>query len=231
MAIKTIILCGGLGTRLGVETKKIPKPMVKVNGKPIIEHIIKIFIAHGYEEFILATGYKHEIIEKFFKKKKYKVKCVFTGEKTNTGGRIIKLKKFLNDDEDFFITYGDGISNQNLIKTMRHHQNSMKIGTITTVRPPARFGEVNIGNSNIVKKFKEKPSVNNGWINGGFFVFNYKIFSFFKKKNEIFEREPLERLVKKKQLSAFKHIGLWQCMDTPRDKKIISVMLKKNKLY
>jgi|TARA_B110000977_G_C11061537_1_gene486162 glucose-1-phosphate cytidylyltransferase len=231
MTIKTIILCGGLGTRLGIETKKIPKPMVKVNGIAIIEHIIKKFVSQGYEEFILATGYKHGIIEKYFKNKRYKVKCVFTGERTNTGGRILKLKKFVNVGENFFLTYGDGISNQNLNKTLKHHKNSLKIGTITTVRPPARFGEVNISNNNIVKKFKEKPNVSNGWINGGYFVFNYKIFDFIKKKNEIFESEPLERLVKQKQLTAFKHKGLWQCMDTPRDKKIISNMLKKKKLY
>ena len=230
MAIKTVILCGGLGTRIGAETKKIPKPMIRINKKPLIEHIIKKFISHGFEEFILATGYKHKIIENYFKNKKYNVKCVFTGIKTNTGGRVLKVKKFLKKSENFFLTYGDGISDQNLNKTLKHHLKYLKVGTITTVRPPARFGEVNISKNNIVKKFKEKPNVNNGWINGGFFVFNYKIFSFFKYKNEIFEREPLERLVKKRQLSAFKHKGLWQCMDTPRDKKIISNILKEKKI-
>jgi len=231
MKIKTVILCGGLGTRLGIETKKIPKPMVKVNGRPIIEHIIRKFISHGFNDFILTTGYKHEIIQKYFKNKKYNVKCVFTGEKTNTGGRILKIKKFFQENENFFLTYGDGISNQNLYKTFKFNKKHQKIATITTVRPPARFGKVKIFSNNIVKEFKEKPNVNNGWINGGFFIFNYKIFNYINKKNEIFEKEPLERLVKKKQLSAFRHKGLWQCMDTPRDKKIISEILKKNKLY
>lgn len=229
--MKVVILCGGLGTRIGIETKKIPKPMIKINGKPIIEHIIKIFLKNGFKEFILATGYKNKVIENYFKKKKYKINCVYTGLRTNTGGRILKLKKYLINEKNFFVTYGDGISNQNLKKTYRQHIKSFKIGTITVVRPPARFGEVNIDKKKIVKKFKEKPKVENGWINGGFFIFSPKIFSFIKNKNEIFEKYPLERLVKKRQLSAYEHTDLWQCMDTPRDKAAIAKLLKKHNFY
>lgn len=229
--MKVIIFCGGLGTRLGIETKNIPKPMVLIDKIPIVERVMNSFMRYGYDEFILATGYKSFVIEKYFKnKKKFKVKCVYTGLKTNTGGRLLKLKKYINPNEDFFLTYGDGLSNQNLKKLFSIHKSKKKIGTITIVRPPARFGEVLVKKNDIVSQFKEKPNVNNGWINGGFFVLNEKIFSFIRKKNEIFEKEPLERLVKKKQLLAFKHRGIWQCMDTQRDKKILLDLIKKKKL-
>lgn len=229
--MKVIIFCGGLGTRLGIETKNIPKPMVLIDKIPIVERVMNIFMRYGYDEFILATGYKSFVIEKYFKNKKnLKVKCVYTGLKTNTGGRLLKLKKYINPNEDFFLTYGDGLSNQNLKKLFSIHKSKKKIGTITIVRPPARFGEVLVKKNDLVSQFKEKPNVNNGWINGGFFVFNAKIFSFIKKKNEIFEKEPLERLVKKKQLLAFKHRGIWQCMDTQRDKKKLVDLIKKKKL-
>ncbi len=229
--MKVIIFCGGLGTRLGIETKNIPKPMVLIDKIPIVERVMNSFMRYGYDEFILATGYKSFVIEKYFKnKKKFKVKCVYTGLKTNTGGRLLKLKKYIDPNEDFFLTYGDGLSNQNLKKLFSIHKSKKKIGTITIVRPPARFGEVLVKKNDIVSQFKEKPNVNNGWINGGFFVLNEKIFSFIRKKNEIFEKEPLERLVKKKQLLAFKHRGIWQCMDTQRDKKILLDLIKKKKL-
>lgn len=226
--MKTIILCGGLGTRLGIETKKIPKPMVKINNKPILEHIIDNYKKYGFNEFILATGYKHQVIEKYFKKnkfKKIKISWVYTGKLTNTGGRILKLKRFFNKQENFFLTYGDGISNQNFTDLFNFHIKNKKTATITVVRPPARFGEVKLSKNNSVSEFKEKPSVSKGWINGGFFVLNYKIFNYLKK-NEIFEKSPLEKLVKKKELIAYKHKGFWQCMDTPRDKEKLSKLLK-----
>ena len=229
--MKVIIFCGGLGTRLGIETKKMPKPMVKIGGIPIIERIMNLFFKNGYNDFILATGYKSKVFEQYFKKKKkFNVKCIFTGLKTNTGGRLMKLKKCIKTNEDFFLTYGDGLSNQNIKKLLKFHKHKKKIGTITVVRPPARFGEVTIKRNELVSKFLEKPTVNNGWINGGFFVFNKNIFTYIKNKNEIFEKEPLQRIVKKKQLSAFKHEGIWQCMDTPRDKKTL-VDLVKNKKF
>lgn len=226
--MKVIIFCGGLGTRLGNETIKNPKPMIKILGIPILVRIMSIFQNYGFNNFILATGYKHKKIERFFKKKK-NIKCVDTGLKTNTGGRLLRLKKYINKNENFFVTYGDGLTNQNLSKLLKFHIQKKKIGTITIVRPPARFGEVNIDKNQLVSKFKEKPKLNNGWINGGFFVFNEKIFSNIKN-NEIFEKQPLERLVKKKQLAAFMHKGIWQCMDTQKDKDFLIDLIRKKKL-
>lgn len=229
--MKTIILCGGLGTRLGAETKKIPKPMVRIAGKPIVEYIIRAYMKHGFDDFILATGYKGKEMEKYFCNLKInaKIKCVNTGLEVNTGGRILKLKKYLDENQDFMLTYGDGLSAQNLSELYLFHKKNKKISTITVVRPPARFGQVNINKKSIVTNFKEKSKINLGWINGGFFVLNYKIFKFFKSNNEMFEHGPLERLAKKKQLAAFKFEGTWQCMDTPRDKIILTNLIKKNK--
>ena len=230
--MKVIIFCGGLGTRIGNETKKKPKPMIKILGIPILERIMTIFRNNGFKNFILATGYKSKVIEGYFKKKKRGgvegVQCVYTGLKTNTGGRLLKLKDYINTDENFFVTYGDGLTNQNLKKLLKFHNLKNKVGTITVVRPTARFGVVTIKKNQLVSKFKEKATVNNGWINGGYFVFNKKIFSYIKN-NEIFEKQPLERLVRKKQLVAFIHKGIWQCMDTQKDKKILIDLIKKKK--
>jgi glucose-1-phosphate cytidylyltransferase len=226
--MKVIIFCGGLGTRLGNETKKIPKPMIKILGIPILKRIMTIFRNNGFKNFILATGYKSKKIQKYFENIKT-VKCVYTGLKTNTGGRLLKLKKYINKDEIFFVTYGDGLTNQNLKKLLKFHKLKNKVGTLTVVRPPARFGEVTINTNKLVSKFQEKPKLNNGWINAGYFVFNKNVFSYIKN-NEIFERQPLERLARKKQLAAFIHKGIWQCVDTQRDKKILIDLIKKRKL-
>jgi glucose-1-phosphate cytidylyltransferase len=226
--MKVIIFCGGLGTRIGHETRKVPKPMIKILGIPLLEHIIRIFTNNGFKNFILATGYKSEVIRRYFKKKK-NVRCVYTGLKTNTGGRLLKIKDYVKRDENFFVTYGDGLTNQDLKKLLKFHKIKNKVGTITVVRPPARFGMVNIKKNHLVSKFKEKGKTNEGWINGGYFVFNKNIFSYIRN-NEIFEKQPLERLVKNKQLAAFKHRGIWQCMDTQRDKKILIDLIRKKKL-
>jgi glucose-1-phosphate cytidylyltransferase len=226
--MKVIIFCGGLGTRLGNETKKIPKPMIKILGIPILKRIMTIFRNNVFKNFILATGYKSKKIQKYFENIKT-VKCVYTGLKTNTGGRLLKLKKYINKDEIFFVTYGDGLTNQNLKKLLKFHKLKNKVGTLTVVRPPARFGEVTINTNKLVSKFQEKPKLNNGWINAGYFVFNKNVFSYIKN-NEIFERQPLERLARKKQLAAFIHKGIWQCVDTQRDKKILIDLIKKRKL-
>ncbi len=230
--MKTVILCGGLGTRLSEETKKIPKPLVKIGNIPILIHIMNIYFKHGYNEFILALGYRSRDIELYFKKKKFKnwkITLVNTGKNTLTGTRIQKLKKYLINDEDFFLTYGDGVSNINLKKLLNFHKKKRKVATLTAVRPPARFGELQIMKSS-VKEFKEKNQVNAGWINGGFFVFNKKIFNFIpSKKNCMLEREPMNNLVKKKELLAFKHYDFWQCMDTMRDKDLLNNYLKKGK--
>ena len=223
--MKIIILCGGLGTRLGLETKMTPKPMVKIGGKPILEHIINIYKKYGFKHFILALGYKGKIIREYFKNNS-NIKCVNTGLKSNTGARLYKLKKYFDDKENFMLTYGDGLSNQNIKKLLNFHIKHKKIGTITAVRPPARFGEIIIKKNILVDKFQEKPRVSSSWINGGFFVFNYKIFKYINDTNEIFEYGPLVRLVKAKQLTAYKHKGFWQCMDTPRDRKLLDKIIR-----
>lgn len=225
--MKVIILCGGLGSRLAEETKIIPKPMVKVGKEPIIQHIINYFQKYDFNEFILATGYKSHILKKYFKKNK-NVKCVFTGKNTLTGGRILRLKKYFKKNENFLVTYGDGLTNQNLKKLVKFHIKNGKVATLTSVKQPARFGEIKIL-ANKVVSFKEKPQLKNNWINGGYFVFNYKLFKYIKGDLEMLERKPFSRLVKNKNLMAFKHYGFWQCMDTMRDKLALEELLKKKK--
>ncbi len=223
--MKVVILCGGLGSRLAEETKLIPKPMIKIGKIPIVHHIIKFYQHYGFKDFILATGYKKEFLERFYKKEK-KIKCVYTGKKTLTGGRLLRLKKYFKKNEIFCVTYGDGLTNQNLKKLFSFHKKHKKIATLTAVRPPARFGELDISQHR-VKKFQEKPQLKNNWINGGFFIFNYKIFNFISGDKVMLEREPFNKLAKKKQLMAYKHYGFWQCMDTMRDKKVLSDLWKK----
>ena len=228
--MKVIILCGGLGTRIGEETKIIPKPMVKIDKNPILIHIMKIYYKYGYKDFILALGYKGKYIYNFFKKKKFKfnVKPIFTGFNTLTGSRLLKLKKYLKNEQNFMVTYGDGLTNQNIKKLVSYHKKSKKICTMTVVRHPVRFGEI-ILKKNKVISFKEKPQLNNSWINGGFFVFKNDIFKFLSKKNEMLETRAMEKLLKKKQIAAFKHTGFWQCMDTSREKKYLSQLIKLKK--
>ena len=225
--MKVVILCGGLGSRLAEETKIIPKPMVRIGRKPILQYIIEYFQAFGLYEFILATGYKHKIIEKYYSQNK-KVNCVFTGKTTMTGGRLLRLKNYFNKNENFLLTYGDGLTNQNLNDLIKFHLKHKKIATLTSVLQPARFGVLRLKNNNVTS-FKEKPQLKNNWINGGYFIFNYKIFNFIKNNNEMLERAPFKKLVKTKNLMAFKHSGFWQCMDTMRDKQALEEMLKANK--
>ena len=225
--MKIVILCGGLGSRLSEETKLIPKPMVKIGNIPIIQHLINIYSFYGFKNFILATGYKNKVIEKYFKKKK-NIKCVFTGNSTLTGGRLLRLKKLFNKNESFMLTYGDGLTNQNIKKLLKFHLKHKKVATLTAVKPPARFGELFL-KGNRITAFEEKPQLNNNWINGGFFVFNYEIFNLIKGDKMMLEREPLTKLAKKKELMAFKHKGFWQCVDTMRDKNILVNLWKSKK--
>ena len=225
--MKVVILCGGIGSRLSEETKIIPKPMVKIGRIPILKHIINIYKYHGFNNFILATGYKSHIIKNYFKKYK-NIKCIYTGKSTMTGGRLLRLKKYFNKNEEFMLTYGDGLTNQNLKGLKSYHKKNNKIVTMTVVKPPARFGEVFL-KGNIIKKFEEKPQLSNSWINGGFFVFNYKIFDYIKNDKTMLERDPLNNLVKLRQVNAFRHNGFWQCMDTMRDKNILCNMIKEKK--
>ena len=230
--MKCIILAGGKGTRISELTKEIPKPMIKVAGKPILYHIMKHYSKHGFNEFILAVGYKKNIIYNYFKRKKFpnwKVNIVDTGQKTMTGGRLKRLKKFV-DGETFMLTYGDGISDVNLKKLLNFHKKNNKISTLTSVRPPARFGAIKINGAKVTY-FKEKSKLDEGWINGGFFVFEPKIFKYIRDDKTYLEREPLQQISKKGQLLAYKHKGFWQCMDTLRDKNLMEKELKKKKLY
>lgn len=253
--MKVVILAGGFGTRMSEFTESIPKPMVLIDDKPILWHVMKIYSKFGYNDFIIALGYKSEKIKNYFldyfnntqdfsldfdkrevkkiKKKvkeKWKVTLVDTGVDTMTGGRVKKIEKFVNNDENFMLTYGDGLANVNISNLLKFHKKHKKIATVTTVRPAARFGEFKIKNNKIID-FKEKPQHNSGWINGGFFVLNKKIFQYIKNsKNEIFERAPLEKLVKKKQLLPYFHNDFWRCIDSKRDLDLIKNLSRNKKI-
>ena len=227
--VKIVILCGGLGSRLGADTSSIPKPMVKIDKDPIITHILRIYKKFGFNNFILATGYKNKIIQNYFKKnKEFNVKTIFTGLNTLTGTRIKKLKKYLIDNDNFMVTYGDGVANININKLLKYHIKHKKDATMTVVRPPVRFGEVKMKNG-LILNFKEKPQIKNNWINGGFFIFNKNIFKYFGKANEMLEKNPINKMTKSKNIMAFKHEGFWQCMDTQRDKKYLQNLIKQKK--
>ena len=228
--MKTVILAGGQGTRIPEYTKKIPKPMIKVAGAPLLTHIMKFYQSYGFNEFIIAVGYKGHIIKNYYKNsKEFKnLKVVDTGNHTMTGGRILRLKKLFSINEDFFLTYGDGLSNVNLKKLLNFHIKSKKIATLTAVHPPVRFGELKIRKNNVLK-FEEKPESISTWINGGFFVLNYKIFKSIRNDQTNFEKSSLELLSKKKNLAAFKHNGFWKCMDNLGDKNFLEKLFKQKK--
>tara|TARA_B110000503_G_C7012016_1_gene356122 strand:- start:203 stop:886 length:684 start_codon:yes stop_codon:yes gene_type:complete len=225
--MKCVILAGGRGTRISEFTNSIPKPMILIFGKPLLYRIMKHYSDYGYKDFIIAAGYKKNIITNYFKKNKFpdwKVHVVDTGKNTMTGGRLKRLEKFLKN-ETFMLTYGDGLSNVNIKSLLRFHKKNKKISTLTSVRPPARFGSIKI-KGNQVTYFKEKSKLDEGWINGGFFVFEPAIFKFIKDDNTYLEREPLEKISSSKQLYAYKHNGFWQCVDTIRDKELLEKKLK-----
>ncbi len=228
--MKVVLLAGGFGTRLSEYTKTIPKPMISICGKPLLFYIMKHYAKYGYKDFYIALGYKGKIIKNFFSKKFYdwNINLIETGKNTMTGGRLKKLKKYLGK-ETFMMTYGDGLSNLNLKKLLKFHKKNKRLVTLTAVRPPARFGALKIKGQN-VSYFKEKSKVDEGWINGGFFVMEPQFIEFIKNDNTYLEREPLERVTKKKQLGAFKHEGFWQCMDTKRDKDKLEIILKSKKI-
>lgn len=227
--MKVVILAGGFGTRISEYTKSIPKPMIKIKGMPILVHIMKHYAKFGFNNFYIALGYKGNVIKNYFKKKKFKwnINLINTGKNTMTGGRLRKLKKYLMG-ESFFLTYGDGLSNVNIKKLLEFHKNNKKLVTLTAVRPPARFGALKL-KGNVVKYFKEKSKMDEGWINGGFFVINSKFFSYIRNDNTYLEREPLENITKKKQLAVYRHNGFWQCIDTKRDLILLNKILKSKK--
>ena len=225
--MKVVILAGGLGTRLSEYTHSIPKPMIDIKGKPMIYYIMKHYAKYGFNNFYLALGYKGEIIKKYFNKNSFgwKINLIDTGKKTMTGGRLKRLEKYLKK-EKFFLTYGDGISNINLKKLLEFHKKKKKLVTLTAVRPPARFGAIKL-KGDFVNYFKEKSKLDEGWINGGFFVIEPEFLKNIRNDQSFLEREPLEKIYKKKQLVAYKHTGFWQCVDTKRDLDFIKESFKK----
>tara|TARA_Y100000741_G_C18236041_1_gene551751 strand:- start:594 stop:1358 length:765 start_codon:yes stop_codon:yes gene_type:complete len=248
--MKVIILAGGFGTRLSEYTEKIPKPMVKIGNKPILWHIMNTYSNYGYKEFFLALGYKSEIIKEYFlnyktlnsdftvdlksgdltihnyKNDDWKVTLLNTGLNSMTGGRIKRFQKYIGN-ETFMVTYGDGVCDVEINKLLEFHKKQKKLITVTAVRPIARFGELYIKN-NLVEKFQEKPQTSDGWINGGYFVCEPEVFDYIDGDSTIFEKDPLENLASNKELSAFKHFGFWQCMDSKRDRDSLNEMLKNN---
>ncbi|MDC1132332.1 sugar phosphate nucleotidyltransferase [Candidatus Pelagibacter sp.] len=229
--MKVVILAGGLGTRISEYTKIIPKPMIRVNKKPIIYYIMKHYSNHGFKDFYIALGYKGHIIKKYFEKKNFgwNINLIDTGQKTMTGGRLKRLKRYLGN-EPFMLTYGDGLSNVNIKKLLTFHKKNKKLVTLTAARPPARFGAIKIlGNK--VKYFKEKSKLDEGWINGGFFVMQPEFLNYIKNDQTFLEREPMELLTKKNQLVAFKHNDFWQCMDTKRDMDYLNIEMKKKNYF
>lgn len=241
MSIKVVILAGGRGTRLAEETELVPKPMVHVGPYPIIWHIMKIFERFGLNDFYIATGYKGEIIKGYFLNylhangsmmidlanghivdyaqppEKWKVHLIETGLNAQTGGRIKMMQSWLDGPSPFIVTYGDGLANVDVDQLLRFHQSHGKLATVTAVRPPARFGAIEMAGDRVTA-FTEKKQTAEGWINGGFMVFNRDVFNYLKHDSDTLEKAVLERLANDEQLMAFKHFGFWQCMDTQRDK-------------
>ena len=228
--MKVILLAGGLGTRISEYTRTIPKPMIRIRGKPLLLHIMKHYAKYGFKDFYIALGYKGKIIKNFFNKKffDWNINLIETGRNTMTGGRLKRLEKNIGN-ETFMMTYGDGLSNVNLKKLLKFQNKNKKIVTLTAVRPPARFGALRLKGQS-VSYFKEKSKVDECWINGGFFVMEPEFFKFIKNDQTYLEREPLENVTKKKQLAAFRHKGFWQCMDTKRDKDKLNKILSSKKI-
>ena len=227
--MKVVILAGGYGTRLGEETKVKPKPLVKIGGKPIIWHIIKIYYFYGIKDFIICLGYKGDLLKKELDKlninKVWNIKYVKTGLKTMTGGRIKRIKEFVKKDEYFCLSYGDGLSNVNVKKLINFHIKNKKTATLTAVKYKNPKGILLIDKQSRIKNIKEKPLEH---INGGFFVLSNNIFKYLKNDKTIFEKDCLPKLAKIKQLLAYKHNGFWGCMDTFREKKELNKLWNSN---
>lgn len=242
--MKAVILAGGLGTRLSEETSIKPKPMVEIGGKPILWHILKSYSSHGINDFVICCGYKGYVIKEFFANyflhtsdvtfdirnnamevheqyaEPWKVTLIDTGENTMTGGRLKRIKRFVQNEEAFCFTYGDGVSDIDITQSIAFHKTHGKLGTMTAVQPPGRFGAIDIDGKRIVS-FKEKPQGDGNWINGGYFVLSPKVIDYITSDNTIWEREPMENLARDNQINAFHHHGFWQPMDTLRDRLLL----------
>lgn len=242
--MKAIILAGGLGSRLSEETTLRPKPMVEVGGKPILWHIMNTYSAHGINEFIIALGYKQEVVKEYFlnfyalnndisvdlatgkttfqngNPPDWKIHLVDTGLNTQTGGRVKRLRKWLDKDEPFMLTYGDGVTDLDISALLEFHRAHGKSVTVTTVRSPERFGRIGFSGDQVTA-FYEKPEQSEGWINGGYFVLNPKALDYVDGDHTIWERDPVERLAQDRQLMGYRHYGFWSCMDTLKEKKML----------
>lgn len=244
--MKVVILAGGQGTRIAEETETRPKPMIEIGGRPIVWHILRHYAHHGFNEFFIALGYKGEVIKRFFldymdldgsltihmasgdverhahRSDEWIIHLMDTGQETMTGGRIKRLEPWLND-APFMVTYGDGVSDVDLRALRAFHRRHGRMGTVTAVRPPARFGGL-IFEGDLVKEFTEKPQIGEGWINGGFMVFEPSIFGILKGDETILESDIMEELARRGQLAAYRHERFWQCMDTLRDKRQLEAL-------
>jgi glucose-1-phosphate cytidylyltransferase len=249
--MKAVILAGGLGTRLSEETVSKPKPMVEIGGKPILWHIMKIYSAHGVNDFIICCGYKGYVIKEYFanyflhqsdvtfnmksnsmevhekRAEPWKITLVDTGEDTMTGGRLKRVSQYLNHEESFCFTYGDGVGDINIQESIKFHENHGKAATMTSTFPPGRFGAIDI-QDNVIKSFKEKPKGDGVMINGGFFVLSPKVLSKIKGDSTVWEQEPLSLLAQEGSLMAYKHNKFWQPMDTLRDKMYLEELWQTN---
>ena len=217
--MKAVILAGGYGTRISEESDLIPKPLIEIGGKPILWHIMKIYLAHKINDFVICLGYKGEKIKEYFEQfdsKLWNVQLIDTGLDTMTGGRLKRIQDKI--DDTFCVTYGDGVSDVNLNNLITFHKEKKSLATLTAIHPPERFGVLNLS-GDYVKEFHEKHTGESSWINGGFFVFEPEIFDYLQNDSTVLERAPLETLAKEQKLAAFKHNGFWHPMDTLRDKK------------
>lgn len=250
--MKAVILAGGLGTRLAEETTARPKPMVEIGGRPILWHIMKSYSYHGVNDFIICCGYKGYVIKEYFanyflhmsdvtidmknnqmevhrkRAEPWKVTLVDTGDNSMTGGRLLRVKEYVQDDEVFCFTYGDGLSDVNIKETIHFHKSHGKLATLTATYPPGRFGAIDIKDSKILR-FQEKPKGDGGMINGGYFVLSPKVIDYIDNDKTIWEQAPLNNLADSGELMAFEHEGFWQPMDTMRDKLMLEKLWKSQK--
>lgn len=251
--MKAVLLAGGFGTRISEESRFKPKPMIEIGGMPILWHIMKTYSSYGINEFIICAGYKQHVIKEWFadyflhtsditfdftqddkiivhnkRAEQWKVTVVDTGLKTMTGGRLKRIKPYL-DNEPFFMTYGDGVADVDIDKLLSFHKEHNKLATMTAIKPNSRFGVLDLTDNNEVTAFREKSDIDSGWINAGFMVLEPKVLDFVKDDTIMFENEPMEKLASDGQLMCYKHNGFWQCMDTLRDKEKLEELWNKNK--
>lgn len=251
--MKAVILAGGFGTRISEESQFKPKPMIEIAGMPILWHIMKLYSYYNVNEFIICAGYKQHVIKEWFadyflhtsditfdftqddkiivhnkRAEQWKVTVVDTGLNTMTGGRLKRVRDFLND-EPFFMTYGDGVSDINIDKLLEFHKSNAKLATMSAVKPESRFGVLDLSENSMVKAFREKSSIDSGYINAGFMVLEPNVLDYISDDSVMFEREPMEKLAANGQLMCYKHNGFWQCMDTMRDKEKLENLWAENK--